>query len=65
MDINRARQIIDSDDKINVLYQGSPVWIEGVSDNNVAEIVSLKGHKARIEVPVNMLEEQLGKDNSY
>lgn len=59
MDIYRAKQIIEAKEKINVLYQGSPVWIEGVSDNNIAEVTSLKGHKARIEVPVNMLEERI------
>lgn len=59
MDSSRAKQIIEAKGKINVLYQGSPVWIEGVSDNNIAEVTSLKGHKARIEVPVDMLEERI------
>lgn len=59
MDRMRARQIIDAEENISVLYEGSPVWIEGVSDNNIAEVVALTGKKARIEVPVNMLEEKI------
>lgn len=59
MDNFRAKQIIEAEEKIDVLYQGSPVWLEGVSDNNIAEVISLQGNKARIEVPVNMLEERI------
>ena len=59
MNINRARQIIESRDKIDVLYKDSPVWIEGVSENNVAEVTLLTGSRSRIEFPVNMLTERL------
>lgn len=59
MDSYRAKQIIEAKEKINVVYKGSPVWIEGVSDNSIAEVTSLTGSKARIEVPVNMLEERI------
>lgn len=58
MDSNRARQIIDSKDNIDVRYQGAPVWLEGISDNNTVEVTSLSGHKERMKVPVNMLEEK-------
>lgn len=58
MDISRAREILESKDSIDVLYHGSPVWIEGLSNNNMAEVTKLKGFKQRIEVPVNMLEEK-------
>jgi small acid-soluble spore protein H (minor) len=30
MDIQRARQIIESPEKITVIYQGTPVWIDNV-----------------------------------
>lgn len=59
MDITRAKQIIDAKEKINVLYQGSPVWIEGVSDNSIAQVESIEGKRARFEVPVNLLEERV------
>lgn len=59
LDSSRAKQILEAKEKINVLYQGSPVWIEGISDNDIAEVTSLKGHRARIEVPVNLLEERI------
>ena len=59
LDSFRAKQIIEAKENIHVLYQGSPVWIEGISDNNIAEVTSLKGNKARIEVPVNMLDEKI------
>ena len=59
LDSSRAKQILEAKEKINVLYQGSPVWIEGISDNDIVEVTSLKGHKARIEVPVDLLEERI------
>ena len=58
LDRIRAKQIMEATEKINVVYQGSPVWIEGISDNNIAEVRSLQGSQARIEVPVNLLEEK-------
>lgn len=30
MDVTRAQQIIESEQRINVQYEGSSVWIEGV-----------------------------------
>jgi len=58
LDVSRARQILESKENIDVLYHGAPVWIEGISDNSIAEITKLQGLKQRIEVPVNMLEEK-------
>lgn len=56
LNISRAREILEAKDNIVVLYHGSPVWIEGVSNNNMAEVTKLKGFKQRIEVPLNLLE---------
>ena len=42
MDVERARQIIESDGVIEVLYQGSPVWIEKILDNNQAQVSDIK-----------------------
>lgn len=58
MDNARVRQILKSKENVDVLYNGSPVWIEGVSDNNIAEVTALSGSKQRKEVPVNMLIEK-------
>ncbi|MDP4182164.1 MAG: H-type small acid-soluble spore protein [Bacillota bacterium] len=56
MDTNRAKEIISSGDVVQVLYQGSPVWLESVKDNNVAEVITLD-RKQKIEVPVYLLVE--------
>jgi H-type small acid-soluble spore protein len=58
LDSNRAKQILNGKENIDVIYQGTPVWIEGVSDNNIAEVTSLAGSKDRFEVPVSRLEER-------
>ena len=59
MDCTRAREILKSKENIDVLYNGSPVWIEGISDNSVAEVTALSGSRQRKEVPVNMLIERI------
>lgn len=56
MDSIRAKEIISSGDVIQVLYQGSPVWLENVKDNNTAEVTRLD-RKDKIEVPVYLLVE--------
>ncbi|MFA5384042.1 MAG: H-type small acid-soluble spore protein [Eubacteriales bacterium] len=43
MNLNRARQILNSDDTITVLLDGSPVWIESVNKSGLARINSLDG----------------------
>jgi small acid-soluble spore protein H (minor) len=57
MDVERARQIIESDGVIEVLYQGSPVWIEKILDNNQAQVSDIKTNKVN-EVPLYMLVEK-------
>lgn len=57
MDIERVRQIIESDGVIEVLYQGSPVWIEKVLNNNQAQVSDIKTSEVN-EVPVYMLVEK-------
>lgn len=56
MDSIRAKEIISSGDVIQVLYQGSPVWLENVKDNNTAEVTRMD-RKDKIEVPVYLLVE--------
>jgi len=55
MDNQRAREIIHSLGVIEVLHQGSPVWIEGL-DDNMAEVKYLDSEK-RTMVPVTELAE--------
>ena len=58
MDKTRAQQIIAAKENIDVLFQGTPVWIEGVSDNSVAEVTRMTGSRLKLEVPVSKLEER-------
>ncbi|HOP93360.1 MAG TPA: H-type small acid-soluble spore protein [Acetivibrio thermocellus] len=57
MDAARAQQIIESDQVIEVLHKGSPVWIEKVMDNNMAH-VSYIHTKEEKDVPLYMLVEK-------
>jgi len=56
LDSIRAKEIISSGKLIQVLYQGSPVWLENVKDNYTAEITKLDG-KDKMEVPLSLLVE--------
>lgn len=56
MDSIRAKEIISSGELIQVLYQGSPVWLENVKDNKIAEITKLDS-KDKMEVPLSLLVE--------
>ena len=58
LDVGRAKQIMNSAEEIQVLYQDVPVWIQNVRDNNTAEVIRLEGgNKTAFEVPVYMLVE--------
>lgn len=57
MDSNRAKQIMESKGVIKVLYQGSPVWIENVLDDNTVQVSDLLTN-VKQDVPVNMLVEK-------
>ncbi|HAU32750.1 MAG TPA: H-type small acid-soluble spore protein [Desulfotomaculum sp.] len=43
MNIDRARQILRSDETITVMLDGSPVWIESVDKSGLARVNSLDG----------------------
>ena len=57
MDSGRAKEIMESKGIIEVLYQGSPVWIENVMKDNLVEIIDLKTNYKQ-DVPANMLVEK-------
>ena len=57
MDTHRAKEILNqTKENIQVLYNGSPVWIEDVNTNNTAEVTDLNNSN-KIETPVNKLVE--------
>ncbi len=60
MDNERARQIVDSLGVIEVLYNGSPVWIENLKENT-AEISYIDSNidtKNKVQVQVDKLIER-------
>jgi H-type small acid-soluble spore protein len=57
MDTIRANEILNNKgDTIEVLYQGSPVWLEDVKDTNTAVVSFIENHRKE-EVPVYKLVE--------
>lgn len=51
----RAKEIFESKDNIEVLYESYPVWIESVNlEQSIAEIRFLKDD-TRVEVPISSL----------
>lgn len=57
MDSIRAKEILNSNNSIEVLYRGEPVWIENVKDTNTAVITNLDNKRTE-EVPVYLLVEK-------
>lgn len=57
VDIERAKQVMESKGVIDVRYNGVPVWIESVR-SDTAEVRFLDTDK-RLDVPVGKLSEQL------
>lgn len=53
LDTQSAMNIVNSPKEIKVLYQGSPVWIQGIN-GDVAK-VKFMGSDREGEVPVNAL----------
>lgn len=56
MDSARIGEIMESHGVIEVKYQNSPVWIEGLRVNGMAD-VTLLATDERLEVPVEELDE--------
>ncbi|MEW6447415.1 MAG: H-type small acid-soluble spore protein [Bacillota bacterium] len=58
MNPERAQQIINSDKTINVLFNGTPVWIESLDpEGNRATVKTLDEKRKLLEVPVAALVE--------
>jgi len=59
MDFERAQQIIKANENIDVMLNGSPVWIESISQKDkTAKVTPLDGVSAVTEVPVENLMER-------
>lgn len=59
MDKQRAKEITDSPSLINVTYNGDPVYIQRVDEQNgMAHIYSLQNPDNQQQVSVNDLQEQ-------
>lgn len=56
MDLERIKQIMESPDKYEVLYNGSPVWIENVYHDTAN--VTVMGTCKTMDVPVADLDEK-------
>ncbi len=58
VDFERARQIVQSGAIINVLLNGSPVWIESLdAEKNKATVSPMDGTQNVLEVPIGELVE--------
>ena len=55
--VDRAREIIESKGVIEVLYQGHPVWIEHIEQDNAR--IRLLDSENQLDVPINMLDESI------
>ncbi len=59
MDVSRAREIINSDDKITVTYDGKSVWINSINPNTKQAFVeNLDDNHEHHNVPITDLLEQ-------
>ncbi|MGD8190602.1 H-type small acid-soluble spore protein [Brevibacillus ginsengisoli] len=59
MNANRALQIINSEEKIQVTFQGTPVWIDGVEEETQTARVHTEGDpKDTKRVAIKQLVEQ-------
>jgi small acid-soluble spore protein H (minor) len=59
MDINRAKQIIDSPNEVIVHHNGEPVWLQSLDENaNVARVYTRDQPDNERQVPVKDLCEQ-------
>lgn len=58
MDLQRAREIMQSSDTINVMYMGEPIWLESVNENDNTVFVSFLNSSREDTVKVDSLQEK-------
>ncbi len=52
MDINRAKQILNSSSNIEVLYNNKPIWIENLDEAHKIAKIKILENKININVPI-------------
>ncbi len=58
MDIKRVKQILSSSSRIDVTYQGVPVWIESCDETSrLANVHDIKTPHETVQVDITALEE--------
>lgn len=65
MDAERAQEIIESADEIEVMYDGESVWLDSIDfETKMAVVHTLWSPDEEIEVPVAELQEQPAGETS-
>lgn len=58
LDMSRVKEILATEDDMNVHYHGIPVWIENIEESTCMAFVSQRGtHDVKRLVPIDSLEE--------
>jgi small acid-soluble spore protein H (minor) len=58
MNVSRAQQIIESEKEIEVLHNGTPVWLQSVNENkHTARAYTKDQPDNEMDIPVNELQE--------
>ena len=58
MDIERAKQLLNSPNNIQVFYKDKPIWIESVNEGNkTAAVTVIAQSEEPMNIPVNQLKE--------
>lgn len=59
MNIKRVKQILSSSSRINVTYQGVPVWIESCDEERgIADVHDVDTPHETVQVDITALEER-------
>jgi small acid-soluble spore protein H (minor) len=58
MDVSRAQQIIESEKEIEVLHNGTPVWLQSIDENKqTARAYTREQPDHEMNIPVDELQE--------
>jgi len=58
MDLQRAKEIVNSPDNVQVLYKDKAIWITGLNEAaQTAEVATGPQFKEKMTVPISELEE--------
>lgn len=57
MNVNRAQQIVESAKEIEVMYNGTSIWIQNVNNDGTARVYPKQNPENEMTVNVQELEE--------